>query len=159
MSDDKKIAIDIWQAPVRSSRSKFPPEFAARMEKRVKHPLGDLFGLSVFGVNFTKILPGGVSAVRHAHTVNDEFIYVVEGEPTLVTDAGATLMKPGMCAGFKAGSNDAHHLVNNTDKDVFYLEIGDRQPGDEVLYPDDDLAVKKEPGGKRTFFHKDGTPY
>ena len=159
MSEDKRVAIDIWEAPVRASRSQFPPEFAARLDKRVKHPLGDLFGLTVFGVNLTKILPGGMSAVRHAHSVNDEFIYIVQGEPTLVTDAGETQLRPGMCAGFKAGTGDAHHLVNKTNDDVFYLEIGDRLPGDDVLYPDDDLMVKKEGGGKRTFFHKDGTPY
>ena len=79
MSEDKKTAIDIWEAPARTSRSKFPAEFAAKLEKREKHPLGDLFGLTVFGVNFTKIAPGGQSAVRHAHSINDEFIYVVEG--------------------------------------------------------------------------------
>jgi len=158
MSDDKKIVIDIWQAPKRCSRSKFPAEFAERLEKRVKHPLGDLFGLTVFGVNFTQLPPGGHSAVRHTHSVNDEFIYIVEGEPTLVTDAGETVMKPGMCAGFKAGNGDAHHLINTTDKDVHYLEIGDRFPNDEVVFPDDDLAVIKK-DGKRSFFRKDGTPY
>ncbi len=158
MSDDKKIAIDIWQAPARPSRSKFPAAFSERLSKREKHPLGDLFGLTVFGINLTKLLPGGQSAVRHAHSVNDEFIYVVKGEPTLVTDAGETQMKPGMCAGFKAGNGDAHHLVNKTDEDVYYMEIGDRLPGDKVVFPDDDLAVEKK-DGKRTFFHKDGTPY
>jgi uncharacterized cupin superfamily protein len=158
MSEEKLVGIDIWQAPVRPSRSSFPAEFSERLRKRVKHPLGDLFGLSVFGVNFTKLPPGGHSAIRHAHSVNDEFIYVVEGEATLVTDAGETLMTPGMCAGFKAGNGDAHHLINKTDKDVHYLEIGDRLPNDEVEFPDDDLAVIKK-DGKRSFFHKDGTPY
>jgi len=158
MSEDTKIAIDIWQAPSRPSRSQFPAEFAEKLTKREKHPLGDLFGLTVFGVNLTKITPGGQSAVRHAHSVNDEFIYVVKGEATLVTDAGETPMNEGMCTGFKAGNGDAHHLVNKTDEDVYYLEIGDRLPNDEVIYPDDDLAVKKA-DGKRTFFHKDGTPY
>ena len=157
---EKQVAINVREAPERTSRVKLPPEFAARMNKRVKHPLGDLFGLTVFGVNLTKILPGGVSAPRHAHTVNDEFIYIVEGEPVLVTDAGETQLKPGMCAGFKAGSGDAHHLINSTDKDVLYLEVGDRLPGDDVSYPDDDLkVVKGEVRGERTFFHKDGTPY
>ncbi len=158
MSDDKTVAIDIWNAPKRPSRSSFPAEFAEKLSKRVKHPLGDLFGLTVFGVNFTKLPPGGHSAVRHAHSVNDEFIYIVEGEPTLVTDAGETQMSPGMCAGFKAGSGDAHHLINKTDKDAHYLEIGDRLPNDEVVFPDDDLAVIKK-DGKRSFFRKDGTPY
>ena len=158
MSDDTVIAIDIWEAPARPSRSHFPTEFSERLSKREKHPLGDLFGLTVFGINLTKLLPGGQSAVRHAHSVNDEFIYIVQGEPTLVTDAGETPMKPGMCAGFKAGNGDAHHLLNKTDEDVYYMEIGDRLPGDKVIFPDDDLAVEKK-DGKRRFFHKDGTPY
>jgi uncharacterized cupin superfamily protein len=158
MSGEKLVAIDIWEAPARPSRSPFPAEFAAKLNKREKHPLGDLFGLTVFGINLTKIEPGGQSAVRHAHSVNDEFIYVVKGEPTLVTDAGETPMKPGMCAGFKAGNGDAHHLLNKTGEDVYYLEIGDRLPNDEVVFPDDDLAVVKK-DGKRSFSRKDGTPY
>jgi uncharacterized cupin superfamily protein len=158
MSEDKFVAIDIWNAPARPSRSAFPEEFSARLDKREKHPLGDLFGLTVYGINLTKIGPGGQSAIRHAHSVNDEFIYIVQGEATLVTDAGETPMKAGMCAGFKAGTGDAHHLLNKTNEDVYYLEIGDRLPNDEVIFPDDDLAVVKK-DGKRSFFHKDGTPY
>ncbi len=158
MSDKPPVAIDAKAAPVRASRQAYPPSFAARTAKRKKHPLGDLFGLTVYGVNLTRIFPGGQSTLRHAHSKNDEFIYVVEGEPTLVTDAGETKLAPGMCAGFKAGTGDAHHLLNKTDRDVLYLEIGDRGPGDQVIFPDDDLKVVKSEG-KRTFSHKDGTPY
>ena len=158
MSDKPPVAIYAKSAPVRASRQASPAPFAARTANREKHPLGDLFGLTVYGVNLTRILPGGQSALRHAHSKNDEFIYVVEGEPTLVTDAGQTKLAPGMCAGFKAGTGDAHHLLNKTERDVLYLEIGDRGPGDQVVFPDDDLKVVKS-GGKRTFFHKDGTPY
>ena len=159
MSDEKLIAIDAKSAPARATRSNYPPEFAARTAKRVKHPLGDLFGLTVYGVNLTRILPGGISALRHVHSLNDEFVYIVEGEPTLVTNAGETKLKPGMCAGFKAGTGDAHHLVNKTGKDVLYLEIGDRMKGDEVEYPDDDIKVTKDASGKRSFTHKNGTPF
>jgi len=124
----------------------------------VKRPLGDLFGLTNFGVNLTRLLPGAMSALRHAHTKQDEFVYILEGRPTLVTDAGRTALGPGMCAGFKGGTGDGHHLVNETTEDVVYLEIGDRTPGDTATYPDDDIAAVAV-DGKWRFAHKDGTPY
>src|SRR5262249_20302131 len=100
------------------------------------------------------------SALRHAHTKQDEFVYILKGTPTLVTDEGETLLGPGLCAGFKAGTGNAHHLVNRSTGDVLYLEIGDRTPGDAASYPDDDLVVLKSPDGvSRSFAHKDGTPY
>ena len=129
------------------------------MGKRVKHPLGDFFGLTNFGVNLTRILPGSESALRHAHSKQDEFVYVVEGAPLLVTDAGETQLSPGMCAGFKAGTGDAHHLVNRTDKDVVYLEVGDRSADDAGSYPDDDIVAEFKGPGQWAFLHKDGTPY
>jgi uncharacterized cupin superfamily protein len=99
-----------------------------------------------------------VSALRHSHSRQDEFVYVLEGHPTLYTDEGATRLSPGMCAGFKAATGNGHRLVNETDANVVYLEIGDRTPGDEASYPDDDIkAVMQD--GKWTFFHKDGRPY
>jgi uncharacterized cupin superfamily protein len=100
-----------------------------------------------------------VSALRHAHTKQDEFVYVLEGAPGLITDSGETLLKPGMCAGFKCGTGDAHHLVNRGKIDVVYLEIGDRTLGDEASYPDDDIVAIKTNDGLRKFTRKDGTPY
>src|SRR5258707_13826419 len=117
------VAADV--AP-RKTRSNYPEKFAARVGGRVKRPLGDAFGLTIFGVNLTTLPPGAMSALRHAHTRQDEFVYILEGTPTLITDAGETMLKPGMCAGFKAASGDAHHLVNRSESDVVYLEIGDR---------------------------------
>jgi uncharacterized cupin superfamily protein len=128
------------------------------MVRRLKRPLGDLFGLSNFGVNLTRLVPRAVSALRHAHTRQDEFIYILEGRPTLHTDAGTTLLGPGMCAGFKAGTGDAHRLVNDTPDDVVYLEVGDRSAGDAASYPDDDLQASLV-DGQWTFAHRDGTPY
>ena len=128
------------------------------MNGRLKHPLGDLFGLSNFGVNMTRLAPGAVSALRHAHTKQDEFIYIVQGRPTLHTDEGYTQLEPGMCAGFKAGSGNAHRLVNNTGDEAIYLEVGDRTPGDEATYPDDDICAKLV-AGSWTFTHKNGKPY
>ncbi len=152
-------AIRALDAPPRAKPSNYPEPFASRMKGREKRPLGDLFGLGNFGVNLTRLAPGAQSALRHAHTRQDEFIYVLQGHPTLVTDAGATLLEPGMCAGFRAGSGDAHHLVNRSAADVFYLEIGDRSPGDAAAYPDDDLQAVVGADGKWRFARKDGTPY
>lgn len=153
------IAIKAADAPPRTARSIYPEPFATRMEARTKHLLGSLFGLSNFGVNLTRIAPGGTSALRHAHARQDEFIYILEGEATLVTDAGETSLTPGMCAGFKAGTGDAHHLINKGQTEAVYLEVGDRTPGDTVTYPDDDIAGEMQPDGRWLFRHKDGTPY
>ena len=158
-SDAKRPdALFAADAPARARPSNYPEPFCSQMMKRQKRPLGDLFGLANFGVNLTRIAPGGASALRHAHSKQDEFVYILEGRPTLVTDAGRGELTPGMCAGFKAATGDAHHLLNETANDVVYLEIGDRTAGDEVAYPDDDLAVA-DGGGHRRFTHKDGTPY
>lgn len=155
----KKIAIKASEVPPRAKSSNYPEPFFSRMARRDKRPLGDLFGLTNFGVNLTRLAPQGESALRHAHTVQDEFIYVLEGRPTLVTDAGETQLEPGMCAGFKGGSGDAHHLVNRTVSDVVYLEIGDRMAGDGASYPDDDIQAVHGADGKWRFVHKDGAAY
>jgi uncharacterized cupin superfamily protein len=126
---------------------------------RDKRPLGDLFGLTNFGVNLTTLAPGAYSALRHAHTEQDEFVYMLEGEAVLITDAGETILKPGMCAGFRAGTGDAHHLVNRTKSDVVFLEVGDRSAGDSVIYPDDDVMAVYGSDGKWKYSRKDGTPY
>lgn len=157
--NEKLVAIAADMAAPRNKPSNYPEPFFSRMGRRVKRPLGDLFGLNNFGVNFTTLLPGGESALRHAHTRQDEFIFVLEGEPTLITDAGETVLRPGMCAGFKAGTGDGHHLVNRTDRDVIYLEMGDRTAGDAASYPDDDIQATLDSSGKWVFAHKDGRPY
>jgi uncharacterized cupin superfamily protein len=151
-------AIEAAAALPRIRPSNYPEPYATMMAGRVKRPLGDLFGLRNFGVNLTRLSPGAISALHHAHSRQDEFIYVVEGRPTLVTDAGETELEPGHCAGFPAGGT-AHHLENRTDADVVYLEIGDRSAGDEVSYPRDDLVAVLGPDGKWRFTRKDGTAY
>ena len=154
----KLIAIDTADAPVRNKPSNYPEPFASRMSGRVKQPLGDLFGLTNFGVNLTHLAPNAVSALRHAHSKQDEFIYILQGYPTLQTDDNKTQLSPGMCAGFKAGIGNAHNLINETAEEVTYLEIGDRTPGDEGTYPDDDLQASLV-AGKWVFTHKDGSLY
>lgn len=152
-------AIEAASAPPARPRRGYPEPFAARVLGRVRQPLGDVFGLTNFGVNLTRLPPGGMSALRHTHSREDEFVYIVEGEPVLVTNAGETPLRPGMCAGFKAGSGDAHHLLNRSMHDVVYLEIGARKPGDTVIYPDDDLGRAVAPDGTGLFVHRDGRPY
>jgi uncharacterized cupin superfamily protein len=152
------IALHAAEAPPRARQTSYPEPFASRMAGREKRPLGDLFGLGNFGVNLTRLAPGAESALRHAHSRQDEFVYILEGRPTLHTDEGRTLLSPGMCAGFKAGTGNGHHLVNETAHDVVYLEVGDRTPGDEGSYPDDDLRAALVEGRWR-FTRKDGTPY
>jgi uncharacterized cupin superfamily protein len=152
-------AIRAREAPARTRPSNYPEPFASRMSGREKRPLGELFGLQNFGVNLTRLKPGAVSALRHAHSRQDEFVYVLEGRPVLITDAGETLLEPGMCAGFRAGTGDGHHLVNRSTQDVVYLEVGDRSGGDQGTYPDDDLQAVLGPDGGWRFTRKNGTPY
>ena len=158
-STAKPAAIVATEARPRERGSNYPEPFASRMAGRVKRPLGDPFGLTNFGVNLTTLAPGAVSSLRHAHSRQDELVYILEGEPTLVTDAGATVLRPGMAAGFKAGSRDGHHLVNRTERDVVYIEIGDRTDRDTITYPDDDLVAALGGDGKWHFVRKDGRRY
>jgi uncharacterized cupin superfamily protein len=154
----KVMAIDATSVPMRAKPSNYPEPFFSRMVRREKRPLGDRFGIKNFGVNLTTLCPGGESALLHRHSKQDEFIYIIEGNPTLVTDQGEVLLSPGMCSGFPAAGL-AHHLVNRTDSNVTYLEIGDRTPGDEGSYPVDDIKAVLGPDGEWQFTHKDGTKY
>lgn len=152
------VTLTARDAPPRPRPTGYPPDLAAKVAGREKRVLGDPFGLTHFGVNLTRLAPGAASALRHAHRIQDEFVFILEGSPILITDAGETPMAPGDCAGFAAGTDDAHHLVNRSDAEVLYLEIGDRMPGDSVTYPDDDLAARMAPGGAWVYSRKDGSP-
>ncbi len=158
MKPTSPVALPAADVPLRAILSNYPKEFAARMAGREKRALGDAFGLSNFGVNLTRLPPAAVSALRHSHSKQDEFIYILEGHPVLHTNAGETRLAPGMCAGFRAGSGDAHQLANPGDADVVYLEIGDRTAGDSVVYPDDDIQATRR-DGRWEFARKDGTAY
>jgi uncharacterized cupin superfamily protein len=158
MSEERPIALRAADVPPRARPTNYPEPFAGRLAGREKRVLGDRFGLTHFGVNLTRLPPGAISALRHAHDRQDEFIYILEGRPVLVTDSGETSLQPGMCAGFRAGTGDAHQLVNRSGQDVVYLEVGDRTDGDSVTYPDDDLAAELVDGRWR-FTRKDGQPH
>ena len=151
-------AVEAADVAPRAKRSSYPDPFAARVRGREKRSLGDLFGLTNFGVNLTTLAPGAQSALKHRHSRQDEFVFILEGEPTLLRDDEEILLRAGMCAGFPA-EGAAHCLVNRTDRDVVYLEIGDRSAGDEATYPDDDLKAALGPDGRWVMTHKDGRPY
>lgn len=136
----------------------YPQPYAAAMEGRAKRALGDCFGLSQFGVNLTVLAPGAASSERHWHETEDEFVLVLEGEVTVIDDAGEHLLGPGMCMGFKAGVPNAHKLVNRSSAPVTLLEVGTRSEGDRVHYPEADMAAVKT-GGKFHITRKDGTAY
>jgi uncharacterized cupin superfamily protein len=142
-----------------SNASSLPEPFREGQRKRYNRRLGDHAGLKNYGVNLIRVLPGGQSSFRHAHSRQDEFVYVIEGEFVLVTDAGRETVGPGTCIGFPAGTGEAHHFLNLTQNDAVFLVIGDRPAGDEVTYSDIDLELKAGADGVRGFYRKDGTPY
>jgi uncharacterized cupin superfamily protein len=155
---NKSIPVTALDAAPRTKPSIYPEPFRSMMTVRVKRPLGDLFGLTQFGVNITVIEPGSMSALRHAHTKQDEFIYVLSGTLVLHTDDGRIEFSAGQCVGFKAGTGNGHRLINESNAAATYLEVGDRAPDDEAHYPDEDLVARMESGGWK-FFHKDGRAY
>ena len=142
-----------------TNSSGYPAPFREGQRKRWNRRLGDHGGLKNFGVNFVRVEPGGQSSARHAHTKQDEFVYIIEGEFVLVTNAGRHTVGPGTCITFPAGTGDGHHFLNLTEKDAAFLVAGDRTAGDEITYPDIDLELKAGPDGVKAFRHKDGTLY
>jgi uncharacterized cupin superfamily protein len=143
------------------SRCGYPEPFRSRVMPREKRALGDALGLTAIGVNLTTLAPGKESSMRHSHTHEDEFIYVVEGEVVLVTDAGEQLLTAGACAGFPAGSTDAHTLINRSDRPARYLEVSNRHEEDVAAYPDVDLVYAPDGAseGGSPYARKDGTRY
>lgn len=142
-----------------SNATGYPEPYRAANQQRWNRRLGDHAGLTNFGVNLTRIVPGGQSSSRHAHSRQDEFVYVLQGEIVLETNAGAETLRPGMCAGFPAGTGNAHRFVNRSASDVLLLVIGDRTAGDEVTYPDIDMHLRIQPDGTPLFTRKDGSPF
>ena len=138
--------------------SNYPQEFQHLVRGRSRKRLGNAAGLTNFGVNLVTLQPGSYSSVRHWHSKQDEFIYVVEGEITLITNDGEQTLKSGNCVGFPAGEANGHHLINKSNSIARYLEIGDRTSGDAVTYPDVDLVAKDSEAGW-IFTRKNGDRY
>jgi uncharacterized cupin superfamily protein len=157
MADERKAVIRAADVPARTGTI-YPQPYAAAMAGRAKRALGDLFGLSQFGVNLTVLAPGAASSERHWHESEDEFVYVLDGEVTLIDDAGEHPLTAGMCAGFKAGVPNGHRLVNRSSMPATLLEVGTRSESDRAHYPEADMAAVKE-NGKFRITRKDGTAY
>lgn len=155
----KQLPISAKSIPAAMGKTIYPEPYASFVEGRLKRKLGEFFGLTNFGINLTYLSPGAISALAHNHSKQDEFIFVLEGTPTLILDQEEFTLHPGDCYGFKAGSGVAHQLVNRSKENVTYLEIGDRTQGDEVEYPNDDLKITQLPNGEWVVTHKDGRPY
>lgn len=143
--------------PGRSS-SGYPEPYRSQVLPREKRALGDAAGLTRIGVNHTTLGPGAASSMRHWHTREDEFVYLLSGELVLVTNAGERVIRAGECAGFPAGHADGHQLLNRGAVPAVYLEISNRDDGDAVEYPDVDLRWNA-PGAPGRYTHKDGRPY
>jgi len=158
MAETKTAAIDARTVEAVTGTG-YPEPFRKLVMDREKRRLGDAFGLKNFGVNLVRLPPGTMSSMRHWHAKEDEFVYVLEGEVVLITDAGEQIMRPGMVAGFPAGRPDGHHLINRSARDVVYLEVGDRPSDDQATYPDIDLLAKQLPDGKWIYTHRNGEPY
>jgi uncharacterized cupin superfamily protein len=158
MTDKKSPAFDPLALPT-EQRNPYPPPYDTVLNGRVRRAIGDPRGLTAFGVNLAEMAPGSVSSLRHWHSAEDEFIYITEGTPTLVTDAGEEVLQPGMCACFPANSGDGHRLENRSAAIVRYIEVGNRSASEEVRYPDNDMIMEKAADGTRSFRHFDGTPY
>ena len=142
-----------------SNATSYPETFRAANQQRWNRRLGDHAGLKNFGVNLTRIVPGGQSSSRHWHSRQDEFVYVISGEVVLETDRGEEILRPGMCAGFPAGTRDGHRFLNRSEVDVLLLVVGDRTPGDEVGYPDIDMHGRMGSDGRYRFTRKDGSDF
>lgn len=147
------------QAVPESNATGYPEPYRAANQQRWYRRLGAHAGLTNFGVNLTRIVPGGQSSHRHAHSRQDEFVYVLEGEVVLETDAGIETLRAGMCAGFPCGTGNAHRFVNRSPADVVLLVVGDRTAGDEVAYPEIDMHARMAPDGTYRFTRKDGSRY
>lgn len=155
----KQSPISAKSIPAIIGKTIYPEPYASLVKGRLKRKLGELFGLTNFGINLTHLSPGARSALAHSHSKQNEFIFVLEGTPTLVLEEEEFTLNPGDCYGFKAGTGIVHQLVNRSEESVTYLEIGDRTERDEVEYPNDDLKATQLPNGEWALTHKDGRAY
>ena len=152
------VVVDPAKVPEQKGVSAYPPYLAEKLKGRARRRLGDAAGVKNFGVNLTSLEPGTWSAQRHWHTRQDELVYVLEGELTLYTNNGSQVVRAGMVVGFPANCGDGHRLENTGKTVAKYLEIGDRLPGDEVVYPDVDMAAKQGLPAY-SFTKKDGSAF
>ena len=154
----KPPALNPIEVQARSS-SAYPEPFRSRVLPREKRALGKTLGLTKVGVNLTTLPPGKESSMRHFHTLEDELVFVLDGEVVLRTDEGDQILTAGMCAGFPAGKREGHHLMNRSSRPARYLEISNCDPNDSAEYTEVDLAYRRGPDGTAVFTRKDGSSY
>ncbi|KAB0682889.1 cupin domain-containing protein [Aureimonas leprariae] len=147
--------IEIAAVPSRKGVG-YPEPFAARTANRLRQRLGDAGGLTDFGVNLTRLPPGEWSSQRHWHSLEDELVFLLEGELVLIEDEGETVLRAGDAAAFPKGTGNGHHMVNRSNRDAVYLEIGSRHRDDTTVCSDVDMMSSNADG---RFVRKDGTPY
>ena len=151
--------IDPATAPVLAGSS-YPAPFDEPCKGRLAIRLGMGADLTQFGVNLVTLSPGAWSSQRHWHAKEDEFVWVVDGELVLVEDEGETVLRAGDCAGWKAGVQNGHHLVNRSGRPARILAVGARDDADHGEYPDIDMRFgQNRYSGGGGFTHKDGAPY
>lgn len=161
MGDSKRRAAELIVDPKtlpEESGTPYPAPYDAQVKGRHRARLSPALGLTKFGVNIVRIEPGAQSSARHWHSQQDEFVYILQGEATLVTDEGETTLSVGMAAGFPAGNPNGHTLANRSDRDVLVMEVGDRPRNEDVTYPDIDMANAVR-DGKPNFLRKDGSSF
>lgn len=142
------------------SRSIYPEPYRSRVLPREVRRLGDALGLTRIGVNLVHVLPGKESSMRHWHTHEDEFLYMLEGELMLRTEGGEQLLRAGMCAGFAAASEDGHHCINRSEQPAVYLVVSNRDPQDTAYYSDPEVDLVWSPAPARgRMTRRDGTPW
>jgi uncharacterized cupin superfamily protein len=149
--------IDIASLPI-DIGTNYPEPFHKAVIGRSRKRVGNAVGLSQFGVNLTTLKPGAWSAQRHWHANEDEFVYVLEGELVLCENQGETVLKPGDAAGWKANGGNGHCLINRTQRDAVYLEVGTRLVQETVVYSDIDMRLERDKRNAR-YLHKNGEPY
>jgi uncharacterized cupin superfamily protein len=154
-----KSPISAASVPAKQGQTIYPAPYDVLIQGRLKRKLGQHFGLENFGVNLTQLAPGAISALVHSHSLQEEFIFILDGSPILILGSTEYQLNPGDCYGFQAGTGVSHQLVNRSATPVRYLEIGDRSPGDEVTYPNDDLKAVQQTNGEWALTHKNGQPY
>jgi uncharacterized cupin superfamily protein len=133
----------------------YPPPHDAPCAERIRQRLGNAGGIRDFGINLMRLPPGNWSSQRHWHSHEDEFVYVLEGELTLIEDGGETVLGAGDCAAFPKNTGNGHHMINRSDRTALYLEVGSRHRDDLTTCSDVDMMSANADG---RFVRKDGSP-
>ncbi|MCA0417590.1 MAG: cupin domain-containing protein [Proteobacteria bacterium] len=140
------------------TRSTYPTHLQEPVRGRRKRRLGLQAGLRKLSVVHVELPPGAASSLKVWQSHEDEYVLVLAGEATLVTDASEEILKPGQSAGFPAGQAIGHQIVNRGITPLVFIEVGTIADENVSTYPDDDLLQVPDGRGRR-FVRHDGTPF